>query len=76
MSEVRLSNIVASSFWAVHRDIKRHDHTFYWLKGGRGSTKSSFVSIEIPLLLLKHELLFFLRYNDAASSSSKDDAGY
>lgn len=52
--KIRLSEILASSFWAVHQDIKRHGHTFYWLKGGRGSTKSSFVSIEIPLLLLKH----------------------
>lgn len=51
---IRLSNLVASSFWDVHKDIKKHGHTYYWLPGGRGSTKSSFVSTEIPQLLLKN----------------------
>lgn len=54
MTTVRLSDIVGKAFWPVHRDVMRHGHTYYWLKGGRGSTKSSFISIEIPLLLLKH----------------------
>ena len=54
MATVRLSDIVAPAFWPVHRDIMRHDHTYYWLKGGRGSTKSSFISIEIPQLLVKN----------------------
>lgn len=46
---VNLSNIVASSFFDLHDDIKSGRHANYWLKGGRGSTKSSFVSIEIIL---------------------------
>ena len=50
---IRLSNLVASSFRDVHKDIKKHGHTYYWLPGGRGSAKSSFVSTEIPQLLLK-----------------------
>lgn len=54
MSEVRLSNIIAPAFFKVHRDIQNHNHTHYWLKGGRGSTKSSFISEEIPQLLVKH----------------------
>lgn len=54
MKTVRLSDIVGRAFWPVHRDVMRHGHTYYWLKGGRGSTKSSFISIEIPLTLLKH----------------------
>ncbi len=44
---VRLSEIVSPCFAEVHRDIKANGHTHYFLKGGRGSTKSSFVSIEI-----------------------------
>lgn len=54
MATIRLSNIVARSFWGVHQDIKRHGHTYYWMKGGRGSTKSSFISTEIPQLLIQN----------------------
>lgn len=54
MPEIKLSNIIAHAFKNVHKDIKHHGHTHYWEKGGRGSTKSSFISIEIPLLLLKN----------------------
>lgn len=52
--QVRLSSVVAPGFADVHRDIKRHGHTHYWLKGGRGSTKSSFISLEIPQLVVKN----------------------
>ena len=52
--QIRLSEIMVPAFQKVHRDVKLHQHTHYWLKGGRGSTKSSFISIEIPLLLLQH----------------------
>ena len=31
-----------------------HNHTHYMLKGGRGSTKSSFIAIIIPLLLIQN----------------------
>ena len=54
MKTVRLSNVVAPHFYALHRDIKRHGHTYYWLEGGRGSTKSSEISLEIPQLLIKN----------------------
>lgn len=54
MKTVKLSDAIAASFAKVHMDIKEHGHTHYWLKGGRGSTKSSFVSVEIPLLLIQN----------------------
>ncbi|WP_302612748.1 PBSX family phage terminase large subunit [uncultured Mitsuokella sp.] len=54
MAIVRLSDVVAPHFYALHRDIMRHDHTYYWLEGGRGSTKSSEISLEIPQLLIKN----------------------
>lgn len=44
---VKLSNLVAPSFYSVHHDIKKRQHTHYMLGGGRGSTKSSFASSEI-----------------------------
>lgn len=49
----KLSDIIAPSFYEVHKDIKQQRHTHYWLKGGRGSTKSSFVSTEIILGIMK-----------------------
>jgi phage terminase large subunit len=49
----RLSNIIAKPFYSVHADIKKELHTHYWLKGGRGSTKSSFVAIEIILGMMR-----------------------
>ncbi len=54
MAEVRLSDIMAPHFYGLHKDIKEHRHTYYWLEGGRGSTKSSDISIEIPQLLIKN----------------------
>lgn len=54
MKTVRLSNIIAPHFFKVHQDCKHHRHTHYWLKGGRGSTKSSYASTEGILLLLQH----------------------
>lgn len=54
LNEIRLSNIIGPAFRKIHRDIKNHMHTHYWNKGGRGSTKSSFISIEVPLLLKQH----------------------
>lgn len=50
---VKLSDIIAPAFYALHSDIKSGGHTHYWLKGGRGSTKSSFISIEIIVGIMK-----------------------
>jgi phage terminase large subunit len=50
---MRLSEIIAPAFCEVHRDIKHRRHTHYWLKGGRGSTKSSFIALEIVLGIMK-----------------------
>lgn len=47
MAEIRLSQLIAQPFYPVHQDIRREAYSEYWLKGGRGSTKSSFISLEI-----------------------------
>lgn len=39
--------MIAPSFYNLHWDIEEHKHTHYKLSGGRGSSKSSFVSEEI-----------------------------
>lgn len=51
--KVRLSSLIAPSFYDLHADLRSHQHTHYWLKGGRGSAKSSFVSLEIVLGLMR-----------------------
>lgn len=53
MTEIRLSELIAPSFFKLHKEIKAEKFDEIWLKGGRGSTKSTFVSIQILLGLLK-----------------------
>lgn len=50
-----LSKCIGPAFYNVHNDIKNHRHTYYDLNGGRGSLKSSFVSIEIIYNMMKKE---------------------
>lgn len=50
---VKLSDLIAPQFYPVHWDIAEERHTYYDLYGGRGSTKSSFVGIEIPLGIMQ-----------------------
>ena len=54
LRKVRLSELIAPPFFDVHTDILNNAHTHYWLKGGRGSTKSSFISIEIILGIMRN----------------------
>ena len=51
---VRLSDLIAPSFYDLYYDIENGNYTHYWLGGGRGSTKSSFASIEIVLGMMSH----------------------
>lgn len=52
--EINVADHVGPAFDAVFQDIIHHRHTHYWMKGGRGSTKSSFVSVMLPILLLQN----------------------
>lgn len=47
-------DLIASSFVDVYRDVKNHNHTEYVLYGGRGSTKSSFVSLMVIYTLVNN----------------------
>ena len=48
-NQILLTDVIAPSFYSVHWDIIEGKHTYYDLYGGRGSTKSSFISVEIVL---------------------------
>lgn len=53
--EVRLTDVIAPSFYDIHWDVVEGEHTHYKLYGGRGSTKSSFVSVEIIMGMMQNE---------------------
>ena len=52
--EFKYSEHIIPKYYDVIEDILNHDHTHYKLYGGRGSTKSSFISIVIPLLIISN----------------------
>ncbi|MCD8286486.1 MAG: PBSX family phage terminase large subunit [Clostridia bacterium] len=51
--DIRLTDLIAPQFYDIHWDIQENRHTHYKLYGGRGSTKSSFVSEEIILGMMQ-----------------------
>ncbi len=50
---VHLTDLIAPPFYSVHWDIQEGNHTYYDLFGGRGSTKSSFISVELVLGIME-----------------------
>ena len=68
MPDVRLAGLIAPAFHAVHADIRRGGHAEYWLYGGRGSGKSSFVSVEIVLGMMRDPQANALVYRKVADT--------
>lgn len=54
MTTCKLSGLISPAFYGPHGDVKAGGINELVAAGGRGSTKSSFVSVEVILLLLKH----------------------
>ena len=54
MSEIRISEVIGSAFYDLARDVFHHGHTHYDLSGGRGSLKSSCVSLLVPPLMIQN----------------------
>lgn len=54
MSEIKLSTLIGPSFYDMAHDVFQHGHTHYDLSGGRGSLKSSCVSLLVPLLVINN----------------------
>ena len=48
-----ITDHIADCFRPVHEDVDRGDHTFFNLPGGRGSGKSSYISLEIVNQIMK-----------------------
>lgn len=54
-NKILLSELIAPSFYCIHRHIQENRYTHYVLSGGRGSCKSSFVSIEVIFGIMNDE---------------------
>lgn len=52
MGRIRMSEMLAPVFYDFAKDVMRHGHTHYDIRGGRGSLKSSTVSLLVPQLLI------------------------
>ncbi|MDO4548850.1 MAG: phage terminase large subunit [Clostridia bacterium] len=63
-----LRGLIAPSFYGVHRCIKAGEYAEIWLKGGRGSAKSSFVSVEIVLGMLRDPEASAIIYRKVANT--------
>lgn len=51
LNVINVSALIAPVYYEEHKHIKNGDYTYFWNDGGRASTKSSFISIEIALEL-------------------------
>lgn len=72
MSEVRMSELIAPTYYAAHRSMARREYREYWLQGGRGSAKSSFAATEIVMAMLRDRRLnavVFRRVKDTLRDS-------
>lgn len=54
MTTIKLSDILSPSFKEVHHALRSGQANQFVLRGGRGSAKSSFVSVEMILQLIKN----------------------
>lgn len=43
----RLSELIGPAYYGLYNDVINDRYTHYWLKGGRGSLKSTFISVMI-----------------------------
>ncbi len=52
MPRLNVAALVIRAFDALFSDVMDHGHSEYWMKGGRGSTKSSFISVCVIMLVV------------------------
>lgn len=53
-NDIFIEDLIAPNYDPLLNDVLDHKHSQYILKGGRGSLKSSFISLVIPLIMLEH----------------------
>lgn len=60
--------VIADVFNPVFLDLQNGEHAEYWLRGGRGSTKSSFISIAITLGIMQDSRANAIIYRRVANT--------
>lgn len=60
--------VIADVFNSVFLDLQNGEHAEYWLRGGRGSTKSSFISIAITLGIMQDSRANAIIYRRVANT--------
>lgn len=60
--------VIADAFKPVYQDLCNGGHAEYWLRGGRGSTKSSFISIAITLGIMQDSCANAIIYRRVANT--------
>lgn len=64
---LKVSELVAPAFHDIHDEFYANAYREYWLKGGRGSTKSTFAAVQIILGMLRDpeaNAVVFRRYSN------------
>lgn len=74
LNSIDLTAHIAPVYMPVHEDIQNHGHSYINLPGGRGSCKSSFVSLEIVSGIMKDlsgesNAIIFRRYGNTMRES-------
>ena len=55
MINIDIDKFIIKKYYKLINDILNHRYTDYWIKGGRGSTKSSFIGFVIPIIMLSNK---------------------
>ncbi|MEG2020748.1 MAG: phage terminase large subunit, partial [Oscillospiraceae bacterium] len=79
MTTSNLKSLISPAFYDVHRAIKAGKINELVAKGGRGSTKSSYISVEIILELLKHpdcHAIVFRKFGNTLRNSVYNQIGW
>ena len=66
--DIKLEDCIIPMYDNILEDILQHGHTHYVFPGGRGSTKSSFVSECLPLIMLDHPDVHAIAFRKVANT--------
>lgn len=65
---ISVQALMAPAFYGVHHALRAGAYSDIWLKGGRGSGKSSFASLEVVMGLLRSPLANAIVYRKVAAT--------